>query len=235
MNIIITEYNNTGFITAANELVSGGEVVSPNDILSTTDAFTDVSLVLLDYPLISTNKMKVINHKLREKSYPIIIAIGWDSIPKKVAAVPLGVDLCYSTHISVQEFDIDIAVLLRQREIGKQIGIHTPPDPAKVNVEYNKMYNIKINIANKEFVVDGKSALFTTVEWDLVSILLKNQGMVCTTEMLMNDLRVSKGYLRYLVSTIRNKLGEHGKEIIRSIGGYGAMGYLYDNREEQHE
>lgn len=176
------------------------------------------SLVVLEDTLPEESGIEIVK-KLRNsskiKNVPVIMVAEKDSEYTKVLALDSGADDCMVKPIGTMEFLARIKATLRRTG-------------AYVMNQGNKGYSIgtlSVDIEKHEVKADGKMIELTFREFELLCLLLENQGKVLTRNQIFKELwngpfdkksRTVDVHIR----TLRQKLGKYGDyvETIRGLG-----------------
>lgn len=172
-------------------------------------------LILLDIMLPGEDGLKILE-KLKcnptLKYIPIIMLTAKTSEFDKVKGLDMGADDYISKPFGVMELISRVKAVLRR----------TNTSSTSNNISFS---GISINYEKRRVMVDGKIVNLTFKEFELIYYLLKNQDIVLTREMLMNqvwgfDFEGETRTVDVHIATLRQKLGKEGKLIqtIRNVG-----------------
>ena len=130
----------------------------------------------------------------------------------KVKGLDMGADDYISKPFGVMELISRVKAVLRRTNTSSSSNILTLND-------------ISINYEKRTITSDGKTINLTYKEFELLYLLLKNQDIVLTREMLMDqvwgfDFEGETRTVDVHIATLRQKLGEQGQLIqtIRNVG-----------------
>jgi two-component system KDP operon response regulator KdpE len=160
-------------------------------------------LIILDLGLPDIDGSDVIR-KLREwwATRPIIILSGRQSEADKIAALELGADDFVSKPFGLPEF------LARVRAALRRASRHLHADQT-VAFQAN---GIAVDTLRRHVTRDGTAVRLTPNEFRVLATLVKNAGLLVTTEVLVNELwgpscpPNNRNYLRTYVAALRRKL-----------------------------
>lgn len=167
-------------------------------------------LVLLDVMLPDLSGLEVLS-KLRTyyKDLPVIMLSALDTEMDKVKALDLGADDYMSKPFGILELTARMNAQLRKA------GARTVYEVGNVSIDKNKY----------KCIVNQKEVNLTTKEFDVLFLLMKNQGKVVTKETLFNeiwqmDVSIETRTLDMHIKSLREKISEADIEIktIRGVG-----------------
>jgi len=167
-------------------------------------------LVLLDVMLPDMSGLEVLS-KLRiyYKDLPVIMLSALDTEMDKVKALDLGADDYMSKPFGILELTARMNAQLRKS------GARTIYEVGNVSIDKNKY----------KCIVNQKEVNLTTKEFDVLFLLMKNQGKVVTKETLFNeiwqmDVSIETRTLDMHIKSLREKISEADIEIktIRGVG-----------------
>ena len=167
-------------------------------------------LVLLDVMLPDISGLEVLS-KLRTyyKELPVIMLSALDTEMDKVKALDLGADDYMSKPFGILELTARMNAQLRK------VGARTIYEVGNVSIDKNKY----------KCIVNQKEVNLTTKEFDVLFLLMKNQGKVVTKETLFNeiwqmDVSIETRTLDMHIKSLREKMNEADIEIktIRGVG-----------------
>lgn len=172
-------------------------------------------LVILDINLPDVNGFAVCS-KLREAAdTPILIVSARLDKEDKLNAFDLGAD----DYIE-KPFDIDILI-------------------AKIKGIFKRKYQrsiitangVSLNLADKTAIIDGEPVELTSKEFDLLALLIENQGKALKKEYLFNTIWGSDSdselqTLHVHINRLRQKLGDDPKNAKRLLTVWG-VGYKF--------
>lgn len=172
-------------------------------------------LVVLDINLPDVNGFAVCS-KLRENTdTPILIVSARTDKEDKLNGLDLGAD----DYIE-KPYDIDI-LLAKIKGIFKR----------RYQRQILSASGVTLNLADKSAEIDGKPAELTTKEFDLLTLLIENQGKALKKEYLFSTVWGSDSdselqTLHVHINRLRQKLGEDPKNAKRLLTVWG-VGYKF--------
>jgi two-component system, OmpR family, KDP operon response regulator KdpE len=177
-------------------------------------------LILLDLGLPEPDGLDIIR-KLRQwwSSKPIIVLSDRIAEIDKVAALDLGAD-----DYVVKPFGLS-ELLARVRAVMRRASRHSHPDDAP---EF-RSHGVTVDILNRKVGRDGVEIKLTPNEFRVLSILVRNCGLLVTTDTLVSELwgptcpPTSLSCLRTYVSSLRKKLEKDptGPQLLLTEPGIG--------------
>lgn len=167
-------------------------------------------LLILDLTLPGMDGLEVCEEMVRKYDIPIIISSARSDINDKVDALALGADDYLPKPYDPKEMYARITSLLRR---------------------YAKTEKTDISIPKSEFELKGDTLYFkgvglnlTPAEFEVLSLLVKHQGMTQSREQIINTTGSmsidSQGKsLDVIISKIRTKLGDNKRiQAVRGVG-----------------
>ena len=170
----------------------------------------DYELILLDLMLPRINGIEVCRRIRLEKQTPIIMLTARDEVIDKVNGLQAGADDYLAKPFAIDELLARINALLRRIKI-------------QSNVLKYKHKDLEVDVIKHQVLFMKKEVSLTTTEFDLLVLLIKNNGNIVTRDEILNEVwgyeksvstNVVEVYIRYL----RNKLPDIKIETIRGIG-----------------
>jgi len=160
-------------------------------------------LIILDLGLPDIDGSEVIR-QLREwwHARPVIILSGRDSEAARVAALELGADDYITKPFGLPE------LLARVRAALRRASRHSNPDHTAPFLAYG----ISVDTLRREVSRDGQAVALTPNEFRVLAILVKNAGLLVSTDKLVNELwgptsaPGKRNYLRSYMVSLRQKL-----------------------------
>ncbi|WP_335870124.1 response regulator transcription factor [Bacillus sp. 2205SS5-2] len=178
----------------------------------------NVSLVLLDIMMPNVDGFQTCK-KIREISEVPIIFLSakgdeWD----KVKGLKLGGDDYVLKPFSPGELVARIEAVLRRTQKGQ-------PETGRLT---KGVFTIDTN--SRKVYIDGKLTTLTLKEYELLYLLLSNEGRIFTRDQLLEyvwgiDYSGGTRTVDTHIKTLRMKLGSHASEMVRTVWG---LGYTYE-------
>ncbi|MBN2519220.1 MAG: response regulator transcription factor [Bacteroidales bacterium] len=172
-------------------------------------------LLLLDIMMgkMSGFRMAEKIRKERKLNVPIVFLTAKDTENDTLTGFSLGADDYISKPFSIREVIARInAVLKRAKSTGKE--------DKKLSVK-----NLELDLVKKKVSLNNKTIDFTKKEFEILQLLIENQGRIFSREELLDyvwkeDVIVVNRTVDVNIARIRKKLGEYGKALV-SRSGYG--------------
>jgi two-component system KDP operon response regulator KdpE len=160
-------------------------------------------LVLLDLGLPDLDGVEVIRRIRRDAVTPIIVLSARGEERDKVAGLEAGADDYLSKPFSIGELEARIHAVLRR--LGPDVG----PD-GKL-----RLGPIELDPVRRSVTVAGDPVHFSPREYELLKVLLSNQGRLVTRERLLravwgHEHAGAREYLHVYVGRLRHKLADAG-------------------------
>lgn len=174
----------------------------------------DCDLVVLDVMLPGMDGFEILR-RLRQKSrVPVIMLTARAEDVDRIVGLELGADDYLPKPFNPRELTARIRAILRRIE-------ERPAAPAKL-LEIN---GVRLDPGAREVSVDGQPVEVTTIEFDILEILMRAAGRVLSRDDLMESLynRKATPFDRSIdmhISHLRRKL-ERGRTLIKTVRGVG--------------
>jgi len=185
-------------------------------------------LVVLDVMLPGMNGFEVLRH-LREKSHiPVLLLTARGEDVDRIVGLEIGADDYLPKPFNPRELVARIRAILRRTKNGDRAA--SPPQIVRVG-------DIELDPATRTVRQAGSLIELTSVEFNLLELLLREAGRVVSRERLVNAVlsRKFSPFDRSIdmhVSKVRKKLGdsEGAPEHIKTIRG---VGYIFSRPREK--
>lgn len=174
-------------------------------------------LVILDLHLPGMDGTEVCRRLRKESptaSVPVIMLTARVSEADRIAGLDLGADDYVTKPFSVRELLARVRAVLRRADRGEPEREELSDGP------------IRLDLAARRVLVDGREVALTRKEFDLLADLLRSRGRVRTRERLLEDVwgYDDPGETRTVdvhVRRLRKKLGLAAEERIETVVGVG--------------
>lgn len=172
------------------------------------------SLVVLDVMLPGLDGFSVLR-KLREKSrVPVIMLTARGQDIDRITGLELGADDYLPKPFNPHELVARIKAVFRRLAPREAV-----PD---ARLEVN---GVTLDPSSREVTVDGQRVEFTTIEFDILEMLMRAAGRVLSRDAIIENLydRKASGFdqsVNVHISHIRRKL-ELGRTLIKTVRGVG--------------
>lgn len=186
-------------------------------------------LLLLDIMMggISGIKLAELIRKEYKNDVPIIFITARDSVEDKLKGFGAGADDYIPKPFSVKEVLARVqAILLRSKSIQKETEKPVPAQPKSSSI---KMEGLSINIESKVVEIDGKAIKLTKKEFEILSKLALNPGVIYSRADILDSVWNNESYVLERtvdvhIARLRKKLGNMGAAIVNRSG----YGYCFD-------
>jgi DNA-binding response OmpR family regulator len=200
-----------------------GEGFEVDEAYSAEDAITKrldkYDLLLLDVMMGKMSGFKLAEkiRKERGSTIPIIFLTAKDTKNDTLTGFSIGADDYISKPFSIKEVVARVNAVLN-RTTGKYAGEQI------INVE-----GMEFDLNKKKLIIDNKSIYLTRKEFEILQLLIENQGRIFSREEVLNyvckyETVVTTRTVDVNIARIRKKMGKYGK-FVRSRTGYG---YYFD-------
>lgn len=182
---------------------------------------TQYNLLLLDVMMgeISGFKMaRMLKANKETAEIPIIFITAKDTENDTITGFNLGADDYISKPFSLREVIMRVKAVLR-RTAGVQIK-------EEEQLQYK---GLVINIPQKKVTIDGEETSLTKKEFEILLLLLQNQGRVFSREDILakvwnDEVYVLDRTIDVNITRLRKKIGSYGKYIVTRLG----YGYCFE-------
>lgn len=182
---------------------------------------TQYNLLLLDVMMgeISGFKMaRMLKANKDTAEIPIIFITAKDTENDTITGFNLGADDYISKPFSLREVIMRVKAVLR-RTAGVQIK-------EEEQLQYK---GFVINIPQKKVTIDGEETSLTKKEFEILLLLLQNQGRVFSREDILakvwnDEVYVLDRTIDVNITRLRKKIGSYGKYIVTRLG----YGYCFE-------
>ena len=170
-------------------------------------------LVILDIMLPGMDGIEVLNQIRRESDVYVIMLTAKSEEVDKVVGLSIGADDYLTKPFSPRELMARIKAALRRLQ----------KTPAESERKVINLPHVRIDSGSRRAWIDEQEIELTSLEFDLLSILAENNGMVLSREQLLEkawgydyfgDLRVVDVHIGHL----RQKVGSQFIETVRGAG-----------------
>ena len=179
-------------------------------------------LLLLDVMMGEISGFRMANMlKKDEKTahIPIIFVTAKDTENDTVTGFNLGADDYISKPFSLREVMVRVKAVLRR-------STQSFSTQRKDQLEYKGLI---LNITQKKVSIDGTEVALTKKEFEILMLLLQNQGRVFSREDILAKVWQEEVYvldrtIDVNITRLRKKIGEYGKRIVTRLG----YGYCFE-------
>ena len=180
------------------------------------------NLLMLDVMMgeISGFKMANIIRKDDNKAkIPIIFLTAKDTENDRLTGFNLGADDYISKPFSIREVIARVKAVLRRTATDNN-----------TNQETLSFDQLLVNIPQKKVTIKGEEITLTKKEFEILKLLLGNQGHVFSREEILSRVWSDEVYvldrtIDVNITRLRKKIGEYGKNIVTRLG----YGHCFEN------
>lgn len=181
---------------------------------------TQYNLLLLDVMMgeISGFKMaRIMKNNKDTANIPIIFITAKDTENDTITGFNLGADDYISKPFSLREVVMRVKAVLRRTA-------------SPVQREEQLIYKgLVIHIPQKKVMIDGEEAPLTKKEFEILLLLLQNQGRVFSREDILTKVWNDEAFvldrtIDVNITRLRKKIGNYGKHIVTRLG----YGYCFE-------
>ena len=181
----------------------------------------DFALVVLDVMLPGINGFEVLRRIRSVSKVPVLLLTARGEDVDRIVGLEIGADDYLPKPFNPRELVARIRAILRRAKPGK--GADEAPEVLSVG-------DVELDPATRTVTRAGQSVELTSVEFNLLEVLLREAGRVVTRERLVNAV-LSRKFMPFdrsidmHVSKVRRKLGDSDEngDHIKTIRGVGYM------------
>jgi DNA-binding response OmpR family regulator len=199
----------------ASYLVNEGfKVIEAGDgeeAIAKFDSNYDISLIVLDVMMPKLDGYEVCRHIRKTSEVPVLILTARDTETDEIAGFTSGADEYISKPFSPR------ILVTRVKNLLKRTSQNSMQD---IDLE-----GISIKYRERLVLVDGKKAILTPKEFELLYYLLQNKNIVLTRNQILStvwewDYFGDDRTVDTHIKCLRSKIGKYGKNIvtIRKVG-----------------
>jgi DNA-binding response OmpR family regulator len=188
--------------------------IAPEFSFAATRVLSDpCALILLDASTVSQHGAGKLREIRRHSTLPVIVVIATNTPDVRSAWLEAGADDCIAIPVHVREVVARVRAVLRR--------------DAKGHAGVIESSGVRLNAATREVTASGTAIELTTVEFDILAILMRSAGHPVSRDHLMESLhqRKATAYDRSIdmhVSNLRKKLNASLlRNLIKTVRGAG--------------
>ena len=179
-------------------------------------------LAILDVMLPKMNGFDVLRNLRKDSSMPVLMLTARGDDMERIVGLEIGADDYLPKPFNPRELVARLRAILRRAQPEEGDAAHTE----KIAVD-----DVELAFGSRSVKLGGADLPLTSVEFDLLAVLLRDAGNVVKKEDLSEEVleRELSPYDRSLdmhISNLRKKLGPHtdGSERIKTVR---SVGYIY--------
>lgn len=179
-------------------------------------------LVILDVMLPGMDGFEVLRQIRQRSRIPVLMLTARSEDVDRIVGLELGADDYLPKPFNPRELSARVRAILRRLE---------PRDGDRGRIEVN---SVVLDPASREVTAGGRRVEVTTLEFDILELLMRAAGRVLSRDSLMEALynRKTTPFDRSIdmhISHLRRKL-EAGKPLIKTVRG---VGYQFIRRDDE--
>ena len=183
----------------------------------------EFDLAILDVMLPKMNGFDVLRELRKESSFPILMLTARGEDMERIVGLEIGADDYLPKPFNPRELVARLRAILRRVKMSEEAK-KTGEDKFQVD-------DVEVQISARSAKKDGEDLNLTSVEFDLLALLLKEAGTVVKKEdlseqVLERELSPFDRSLDMHISNLRKKLGEREDDSER-IKTVRSVGYIY--------
>ena len=173
---------------------------------------SEYDLLVLDVMMPGMDGFEVLKRLRKQSRVPVLMLTARGEDVDRIVGLELGADDYLAKPFNPRELTARIRAILRR--------IETKPSGGRIEVN-----GVTLDPGTREVLIDGQAVPTTTLEFDILEVLMRQAGRVVSRDMLMENMynRQATPFDRSIdmhVSHLRKKL-ERGRELIKTIRGVG--------------
>jgi two-component system, OmpR family, response regulator CpxR len=184
----------------------------------------DHLLIVLDVMLPGMNGFDLLRHLRATSKAPVLLLTARGEDVDRIVGLEIGADDYLPKPFNPRELVARIRAILRRTQSGERSGAGQIPDALQVG-------DVELDPATRTVLHKGHPVELTSVEFNLLHVLLREAGHVVTREHLV-DAVLSRKFSPFdrsidmHVSKVRKKLGDsdNGSDHIKTVRG---VGYIF--------
>lgn len=186
---------------------------------------TEYQLLLLDVMMGEISGFKMANMLKKEErtaNIPIIFLTARDTENDMLTGFNIGADDYISKPFSIREVVARAKAVVRRGSPLEKAG-------EKIKEEIVQYDNLIMNLSQKKTTVDGEEVALTKKEFEILKLLLGQQGRVFSREEILSkvwsdEVFVLDRTIDVNITRLRKKIGQYGKNIVTRLG----FGYCFE-------
>lgn len=181
-------------------------------------------LAILDVMLPKKNGFDVLRELRKTSQIPVLMLTARGDDTERIVGLEIGADDYLPKPFNPRELLARIRAILRRVRFEED---HEPFTSEKINVD-----DLEISMSARSARRDGEDLNLTSIEFDLLTALIKEAGKIVKKEdlsrkVLERDLSPYDRSLDMHISNLRKKLGKRSGEEEERIKTIRSVGYIY--------
>ena len=179
-----------------------------------------VDLVLLDIMMPVLDGYGALREIRRTSNVPVILLSAKGQDPEKILGLNLGADDYIAKPFSLREVAARVKAVLRRSRPNELAQ-------APTRITYQTLV---LDATKKKVCIDEEEVPLTKKEFEILQLLLQNQGRVFSREDILSRVWSDEVYvldrtIDVNITRLRKKIGKYGKCIVTRLG----YGYCFEN------
>ena len=179
-------------------------------------------LILLDIMLPGLNGLEVLRRLLKEKQVPVILLTARDAVMDKVSGLDAGAVDYITKPFAIEELLARIRVALKLHPVSLQESAGAGEEEGIL-----RWQDLTLDEPRRQVRYAGHEIPLTNREFTMLKVLLENQDIVLSRDVLLNrvcgydyagETNVVDVYIRYLRSKIDDTFGVRMITTVRGVG-----------------
>ena len=180
---------------------------------------SSVDLLIVDIGLPDGDGINLYQELQKNGKIPAIFLTAKDTENDRLTGFNLGADDYISKPFSIREVIARVKAVLRRTATDNN-----------TNQETLSFDQLLVNIPQKKVTIKGEEITLTKKEFEILKLLLGNQGHVFSREEILSRVWSDEVYvldrtIDVNITRLRKKIGEYGKNIVTRLG----YGYCFEN------
>lgn len=185
-------------------------------------------LLILDVMMPDTDGFEVLRKVRQQQEIPVIMLTARGDVTDRIVGLELGADDYVPKPFEPRELVARIQTVLRRSSKEKKIKLTSK----------QVFGDLEVNFNNRSIKIKQKPVPLTHLEFEILSLFIKNKGVVLDRDYLLDQLRgldwdAYNRSIDVLISRLRQKLKEDPKQpkYIKTVWGTGYIFSDYKNEE----
>jgi DNA-binding response OmpR family regulator len=193
--------------------LNGYQVVLASDGKEALRLFQEgADLMLLDWMMPEMDGLQVCREIRRVSQVPILMLTARGEVDDRIEGLDSGADDYLPKPFKTKELLARIRALLRRSQ--------------QLQPERTEFAGLKLDPSRRSVYWQGRGAVLTALEFQLLSFLVQHPRQVFSKEQLLNhvwgwDDSTNLNVVEVHISSLRQKLGDVERELIRTVRGLG--------------
>ncbi|MGD9209492.1 MAG: response regulator transcription factor [Desulfobacteraceae bacterium] len=187
--------------------------------------------IILDVMMPEMDGFELLKKIRQVSTVPILMLTAMGEETDRIVGLEMGADDYIPKTFSSREFLARLRAVIRRFNTSPTQKIH------QNNTDTLSLGELQINLSSRKAQLDNRDLCLTTLEFDLLVIMVKSAGRVLTRDQLLNAV-AGRSYdvfdrsVDVHISSLRKKLGDDPRhpEYIKTVRGVGYMFQIPDDQ-----